>query len=66
MNAPEPCVKKVDICMFTDSDHTGGKVSPRSRSGFLINVNTELVKCFSKKQSMIKTSVFGANFVTIK
>ena len=27
MNAPELCVKKVDICMFKDSDHAGGKVS---------------------------------------
>ena len=23
MNAPEPCEKEVDICMFVDSDHAG-------------------------------------------
>ena len=27
VNAPEPCGKVVDICMFVDSDHAGDKVS---------------------------------------
>ena len=30
VNAPEPCRKEVDICMFVDSDHAGDKVSCRS------------------------------------
>ena len=52
--------------MFMNSDHAGDKVSCRSRSGFLIYVNTALVQWFSKKQSTVVTSVFGAQFVTMK
>ena len=52
--------------MFVDSDHAGDKVSCRSRSGFLIYMNTALVQWFSKKQSTVETSVFGAEFVAMK
>ena len=52
--------------MFTDSDHAGDKVSCRSRSGFLIYVNTALLQWFLKKQSTVETSVFGAQFVAMK
>ena len=66
MNAPEPQGKEVDICMFVDNDHARDKVSCRSRSGFLIYVNTALVWWFSKKQSTVETSVFDVEFVTMK
>ena len=49
-----------------DSDHAGDKVSCRSRSGFLMHVNTALVQWFLKEQSTVETSVFGAEFVTMK
>ena len=52
--------------MFVDSDHAGDKVSCRSRSGFLMYVNTALVQWFSKKQSTVETLVFGAKFVSMK
>ena len=52
--------------MFMDSDHAGDKVSHRSRSGFLIHVNTALVQWFSKKQSTVEISVVGAQFVAMK
>ena len=32
----------------------------------MVYVNTALVQQFSKKQSTVETSVFGAEFVTIK
>ena len=51
--------------MFVDSDHAGDKVSCRSRSGFLIYVNTALVQWFSKKQSTVGTSAFGTEFVAM-
>ena len=66
VNAPEPQGKEVNICMFVDSDHTGNKVSCRSRIGFLIYMNTALVQWFSKKHSTVETSVFGVEFVTMK
>ena len=49
-----------------DSDDAGGKVSHRSRSGYLIHVNTVLVQWFSNKHSTVETSVLGAAFVTMK
>ena len=49
VNAPEPHGKEVDIRMFVDSDHAGDEVSCRSRSSFLMYVNTALVQWFSKK-----------------
>ena len=52
--------------MFVDSDNARGKVSHRSRRGFLIYVNTALVQWFSKKQSTVETSAFGAEFVAMK
>ena len=53
MNALKLRGKEVDICMPVDNDHAGDKVSCRWRSGFLIYVNTALVKLFSKKQSTV-------------
>ena len=46
VNTPEPQEKEVDIHMFVDSDHAGVKVSHKSRSGFLMHVNTALVQWF--------------------
>ena len=66
VNAQKPCGKEVDICMLVNSDHAGDKLSHRSRSDFLIYINTELVQWFSKKQYTVETSAFGAEFVTMK
>ena len=43
VNAPEPPGREVDISMFMGREHAGSKVSHRSRSGFLIYVNTAMV-----------------------
>jgi len=58
--------KEVDVRMFVDSDHTGDKLTRRSRTGFLIYVHTALIQWLSKKQSTVETSVFGAEFVAMK
>ena len=52
--------------MFVDNDNAGDKVSCRSRSGFLIYINTALVQWFSKKQSTVEMSISGAEFVAMK
>ena len=52
--------------MFVDSDHAEDKVFCRSRSGFLMYVNTAFVQWFSKNQSTVETSVFSAEFVFMK
>ena len=52
--------------MFVNSNHARNKVSCRSMSGFLIYVDTTLVQWFSKKQSTVETSVFGAEFIVFE
>jgi hypothetical protein len=65
-NAPVPRGKDVDLRLFVDSDHAGDQNTRRSRTGFLIYLNSAPITWFSKKQSTIKTSVFGAEFVAMK
>ena len=52
--------------MFVDSDHAGKKVSCRSRSGFLIYVNTTLGQWFSKKQYTVESATFGSELVALR
>ena len=66
INFPKPSGKEVDIDMFVDSDYAEDRRFGRSKIGFLIYVNTALVYWYSKKQSSVETSVFGADFVTMK
>jgi hypothetical protein len=65
-NAPTPRGKDVDLRLFVDSDHAGDKRTRRSRTDFLIYLNSAPITWFSKKQSTIDTSVFGAELVAIK
>ena len=51
---------------FVDSDHAGDSVMRRSRSGFLIFLNSAPIYWFSKKQLGIETSSFGAEFIAMK
>ena len=52
--------------MFVDSDHAGDKVSRRSRTGFVILLNSGLIDWLSKNQSTVESSVFGAEFYAMK
>ena len=64
-NAPLPRGKEVDLCMFVDSNHLGNNQTRRSRTWFMIHMNMSLINWYSKKQSTIKTSEFGAEFVAM-
>ena len=46
--------------------HAGDKLTRRSRTGFVIYLNIALIAWYSKKQSTVETSVFGAEFVAMK
>lgn len=52
--------------MFVHSNHAGDMVSWRSRNGFPIFLNHGMIDWLSKKQSTIETSVFSAEFCTMK
>ena len=49
-----------------DSDHAGDKGVRLSRTGFIIYLNLAPIVWYSRKQSTIKTSLFGAEFVAMK
>jgi hypothetical protein len=66
LNAPEPRGCDIDLRMFVDSDHAGDKLTRRSRTGFIIYLNSSPIVWYSKKQATIETSVFGAEFVAMK
>ena len=52
--------------MFIDRDHAANKQTRRSRTEFMIYMNMSLIIWYSKKQTTIETSVFGAEFVAMK
>lgn len=65
-NAPEPLGQGIVMSAWVDSDHAGDKVTRRSRTGFLVYLQSSLVYWFSKKQGSVETSSFGSEFVAIK
>jgi hypothetical protein len=66
IDAPKPRGKCVDIRMHVDADHAGDKKTRRSRTGYMIFLNSALVIFKSKRQATVETSVFGAEFVAMK
>ena len=48
-NCPKPLGRETDICMFVDSDHATDETTRRSRTGYFIYMNLELVNWLSNK-----------------
>ena len=51
---------------FVDSDHAGDSITRRSRTGFIIFLNSAPIYWYSKKQTSVETSSFGAEFIAMK
>ena len=51
---------------FVDSDHAVDLVTQRSRTGFIIYLNSAPIYWFSKKQTSVETSSFGSEFIAMK
>ena len=65
-NCIKPLVREVDLRMFVDSDHATDETTRWSRTGYFIYMNSELVNWLYKNQLTIETSVFEAEFVSMK
>jgi len=65
-NAPLPRGLGFIMRAFVDSDHAGDCITRRSRTGFLIFLNSAPIYWYSKKQTSIETSSFGAEFIAMK
>ena len=51
---------------YVDSDHAGDTITCRSRTGFIVYLNSSPIFWFSKKQGGIETSSFGSEFIAMK
>ena len=49
-----------------DADHATDTVTRRSRSGFIVYINSAPVYWFSKKQTAVESSSFGSEFCAMK
>jgi hypothetical protein len=56
----------VQLRLFVDSDHAGEELTRRSRTGYIIYMNSAAILWHSKQQGTDETSVFGAKFVAMK
>ena len=65
-NAPESRGNGFTMRAFVDSDHAGDTVTRRSRTGFIIFLNSAPIYWYSKKQGSIETSSFGSEFIAMK
>ena len=52
--------------MFVDSDHVREKSDGRSRTGFMIFINMEMINWHTKKKATIEGAVIRAGFVAMK
>ena len=65
-NAPEPRGVGFIMRAFVDSDHAGDIATRRSRTCFMIFLNSSLIYWYSKKQGSCETSTFGSEFIALK
>ena len=63
---PEPIMKEIDTNIFVDSNHGHDLVTGKSVTGVIVFAGRTPVKYFSKRQSSVQTSTFGAEFISLK
>ena len=65
-NMPEARGMYVSISMFVDARHGGNVKDSRSQTGVLIFINKAPIHWYSKNQTSVETSTFGAKFCAMK
>ena len=65
-NMPEARGQGVTMRAFVDADHATDSMTRKSRTGFLVYVNSAPVYWLSKKQTGVETSSFGSEFIAMK
>lgn len=65
-NMPEVCGRYVIITCFVDANHARNVQNRRSQTGILIFVNRAPIHLYSKRQSTMEASTFGAEFCAMK
>ena len=65
-NQPTPRGAGFVITAKVDADHASNVVTRRSRTGFLVYINSALIYWLSKKQTSVESSSFGSEFCAMK
>ena len=65
-NMPEPRGLEVQVNCFVDADHAGNRITRRSHTGILIFINHSPIVWYSKSQTTVESSTFGAEFVVTR
>jgi hypothetical protein len=65
-DAPEALGREFLMRAYVDSDHAGEKVTRRSRTGFIVYLNSAPIYWLSKKQTAVEASSFGSEFMAMK
>ena len=65
-NMPEPIGKGFTIKPMVDTDYAADTTTRRSRTGFLVYLNSAPIYWMSKKQTCIESSSFGSEFTAMK
>ena len=64
--APRPRGYGFTVVGKVDADHAGDLVTRRSRTGFIVYLNSAPIYWFSKKQNSVETASFGSEFMAMK
>jgi hypothetical protein len=65
-NMPQPRGQGFVMSAKVDADHASDTVTRRSRTGFLVRLNSSLIYWSSKKQNSVESSSFGSEFIAMK
>ena len=65
-NMTDPRGLGMTMRVYVDSDHAGDTVTHRSRTGFIIFLNSAPIYWSSKKQTSCETSSFRSDFCAMK
>ena len=63
---PKPLGKSFTVSTFVDADHAGKYLKRRSRTGFIIFLNSAPIYWYTKNQSSMETSTFVIEFMAMK
>jgi hypothetical protein len=65
-NMPQPRGLGFTMSAKVDADHAADTVTRRSRTGFLVRLNSSLIYWSSRKQNSVESSSFGSEFIAMK
>ena len=65
-NVPKPGGVGATAWSRVDADHLAGTATRRSKTGFLVHIDSAPVCWMSKKQNSVESSSFGSEFIAMK